>query len=68
MYREIAGTDERVRAIPGVRDRQVRATKVRLYDKWILIAGGQGLLHSPPFSMGLVSMGFTCMMLVNYGL
>ena len=32
MYREIAGTDERVRAIPGVRDRRVRATKVRLYD------------------------------------
>ena len=31
MYREIAGTDERVRAIPGVRDRRVRATKVRLY-------------------------------------
>ena len=26
------------------------------------------LLHSPPFSMGLVSMGLTCMMLVNYGL
>ena len=25
------GTDERVRAIPGVRDRRVRATKVRLY-------------------------------------
>ena len=35
MYREIAGTDERVRAIPGVRDRRVRATKVRLYfEKW----------------------------------
>ena len=32
MYREIAGTDERVRAIPGVRDRQVRVTKVRLYN------------------------------------
>ena len=31
MYREMAGTDERVRAIPGVRDRRVRATKVRLY-------------------------------------
>ena len=31
MYREIAGTDERVRAIPGVRDRRVRVTKVRLY-------------------------------------
>ena len=31
MYWEIAGTDERVRAIPGVRDRRVRATKVRLY-------------------------------------
>ena len=31
MYREIAGTDERVRATPGVRDRRVRATKVRLY-------------------------------------
>ena len=31
MYREIAGTDEQVRAIPGVRDRRVRATKVRLY-------------------------------------
>ena len=31
MYREIAGTDERVQAIPGVRDRRVRATKVRLY-------------------------------------
>ena len=31
MYREIAGTDERVRANPGVRDRRVRATKVRLY-------------------------------------
>ena len=31
MYREIAGTDKRVRAIPGVRDRQVRAIKVRLY-------------------------------------
>ena len=31
MYREIAGSDERVRAIPGVRDRRVRATKVRLY-------------------------------------
>ena len=31
MYREIAGTNERVRAIPGVRDRRVRATKVRLY-------------------------------------
>ena len=31
MYREIAGTDERVRVIPGVRDRRVRATKVRLY-------------------------------------
>ena len=32
MYREMAGTDERVRAIPGVRDRRVRATKVRLYE------------------------------------
>ena len=31
MYREIAGTYERVRTIPGVRDRRVRATKVRLY-------------------------------------
>ena len=31
MYREIVGTDERVRAIPGVRDRRVRATEVRLY-------------------------------------
>ena len=31
MYGEIAGTDERVRAIPGVRGRRVRATKVRLY-------------------------------------
>ena len=31
MYREIAGTDEQVRAIPGVRDRRVRATKVQLY-------------------------------------
>ena len=31
MYREIAGTDEQVRAIPGVRDRRVRATKVRMY-------------------------------------
>ena len=31
MHREVAGTDERVRAIPGVRDRRVRATKVRLY-------------------------------------
>ena len=31
MYREIAGTDERVRAIPGVHDRRVPATKVRLY-------------------------------------
>ena len=31
MYREIAGTDEQVRAIPGVPDRRVRATKVRLY-------------------------------------
>ena len=31
MYREIAGTDERVRANPGVRDRRVRATKFRLY-------------------------------------
>ena len=30
MYRDIAGTDERVRAIPSVRDRRVRATKVRL--------------------------------------
>ena len=39
MYREIAGTDEQVRAIPGVRDRRVRATKVRLYvtEKTILI-------------------------------
>ena len=38
MYREIAGTDERVRAIPGVRDRRVRATKVRLYlpDAYII--------------------------------
>ena len=33
MYREIAGTDEPVRAIPGVRDRRVRVTKVRLYFK-----------------------------------
>ena len=33
MYRGIAGTDECVRAIPGVRDRRVRATKVRLYNK-----------------------------------
>ena len=32
MYREIAGTDGRVRAIPGVRDGRVRATKVRLYS------------------------------------
>ena len=31
MNREIAGTDGRVRATPGVRDRRVRATKVRLY-------------------------------------
>ena len=40
MYREIAGTDERVRAIPGVRDRQVRATKVRLYSsaiRWSIV-------------------------------
>ena len=35
MYREIAGTDERVPAIPGVRDRRVRATKVRLYIRFI---------------------------------
>ena len=34
MYREIAGTDEGVRANPGVRDRRVRATKVRLYNKY----------------------------------
>ena len=33
MYREIAGTDERVRAMPGVRNRRVRATKVRLYSE-----------------------------------
>ena len=43
MYREIAGTDERVRAIPGVRDRRVRATKVRLYIEigfrnWFFVA------------------------------
>ena len=31
MCREIAGTEERIRRIPGVRDRRVRATKVRLY-------------------------------------
>ena len=31
MYREIAGTDERVRAIPGVQDSRVPATKVQLY-------------------------------------
>ena len=31
MYREIARTDERVLVFPGVRDRRVRATKVRLY-------------------------------------
>ena len=37
MYREIDGTDERVRAIPGVRDRRVRATKVRLYYSFIMI-------------------------------
>ena len=35
MYREIVGTDERVQAIPGVRDRRVRATKVRLYNAHI---------------------------------
>ena len=34
MYREIAGTDERVRAIPGVRNRRVRPTKVRLYFQY----------------------------------
>ena len=28
---EIVGTDERVRGIPGVRDRRVQPTKVRLY-------------------------------------
>ena len=33
MYKEIAGTDERVRVIPGVRDKRDRATKVRLYLK-----------------------------------
>ena len=32
MYRQISGTNERVRVIPGVRDRRVRATKVRLYQ------------------------------------
>ena len=37
MYREIAGTEERVRAIPGVRDRRVRATKVRLYNGGICL-------------------------------
>ena len=31
MYRGIAGTDEGVRAIRGVRGRRVRATRVRLY-------------------------------------
>ena len=36
MYWEIAGTDERVPAIPSVRDRRVRATKVRLYLVLIL--------------------------------
>ena len=38
MYREIDGTDERVRAIPGVRDRRVRATKVRLYMQQASVA------------------------------
>ena len=37
MYSEIVGTDERVRAIPGVRDRRVRAIKVRLYTNIMLI-------------------------------
>ena len=37
MYRQIAGTDERVRVTPGVRDRRVRATKVRLYPHKIVI-------------------------------
>ena len=41
MYREIAGTDVRVRAIPGVRDRRVRATKVRL----LLFVVGRALLE-----------------------
>ena len=31
MYREIAGTDKLVRAVPGVRDSRVRATKGQLY-------------------------------------
>ena len=39
MYREISGTDERVRAIPGVRDRRVRATKVRLYTAVVAFPG-----------------------------
>ena len=34
MYGEIAGTDERVRGIPGVRDRRVQATNVRLYASY----------------------------------
>ena len=37
MYREIVGTDERVRAIPGVRDWRVGVTKVRLYIAFICV-------------------------------
>ena len=29
----MAGTDKQVQGIPGVRDRRVQATKVRLYHK-----------------------------------
>ena len=52
MYREIAGTDERVRAIPGVRDRRVRATKVRLYLGLLKFQIFFGVLEIPDIFWG----------------
>ena len=45
MYREIAGTDERDRVIPGVRDRRVRATKDQLYVEIIPNLGDKTVLY-----------------------
>ena len=51
MYREIAGTEEQVRAIPGVRDRRVRATKVRLYNSVAVLLGVNEFSYTQRYSI-----------------
>ena len=56
MYREIAGTDERIRAIPGVRDRRVRATKVRLYIICLFFKASLATRHTATISQKKVGL------------